>query len=87
MKKLQMLFLPIVFMIVFPIAFAEDDEEDRMGFGIMEREREHQDDEEFAIGSSIGNMILYGTIIAIIASVAYTGFKLYRVKKSKISKI
>lgn len=90
MKKLLLLPLLIVFMFTIPIAFAEedDDDEDRIGFGIMEqeREREHQDDEELAIGSDTGNMILYVTIAAIVASVGYTGFKLYRTKKSTISK-
>jgi len=84
----------ILLIVSMPIAIAdedeyEDDDEDRMGFGIMEREREreHQDDAELAIGSDIGNMILYGTIAAIIASVVYTGFKLYQAKKPKVSKI
>ena len=93
MKKL----IPLLALLIIsiPLAIADEDEyedeyedeEDRMGFGIMEREREreHQDDEEIAIGSDTGNMILYGTIAAIIASVAYTGFKLYKAK-STISK-
>lgn len=92
MKKLLFLML-ILLVISVPIAIADEDEyedekEDRMGFGIMEREREreHQDDAELAIGSDTGNMILYGTIAAIVASVGYTGFKLYRTKKSQISK-
>lgn len=92
MKKL--LFPMLILLIVsMPVAIADEDEyeddDDRMGFGIMEREREreHQDDAELAIGSDTGNMILYGTIAAIIASVGYTGFKLYQTKKPKVSKI
>jgi hypothetical protein len=88
MKKLMIPIL-ILLMVSIPVAIAEEDEDDdeeRKGFGIMEREREHQDDEELAIGSDTGNMILYGTIAAIIVSVGYTGFKLYRTKKSKVSK-
>ena len=96
--KMKKLLIPILALLVItvPIAVADEDEyedeereEDRMGFGFMEREREreHQDDnEEIAIGSNIGNMILYGTIAAIIASVGYTGFKIYRAKRPAVSK-
>jgi len=93
--KMKKLTIPILALLVItvPIAIADEDEyedrkDDRMGFGLMEREREreHQDDQEIAIGSDIGNMILYGTIAAIVASVGYTGFKIYRAKRSAFSK-
>lgn len=86
MKKLVIPIL-ILLMVSIPVAIAGDDEdeEERIGFGIMEREREHQDDEELAISSDTGNMILYSTIAAIVASVGYTGFKIYRTK-SKVPK-
>ena len=94
---MRKLLIPILALLVItvPIAVADEDEykdddeeKDRIGFGLMEREREreHQDDEEIAIGSDIGNMILYGTIAAIIASVGYTGFKIYRAKRPAVSK-
>ena len=94
MKKLMMIPLLAILVITVPIAIADEDEyedaedDDRMGFGLMEqeREREHQDDQEIAIGSDIGNMILYGTIAAIVASVGYTGFKIYRAKRPAFSK-
>ncbi|KAF6245209.1 hypothetical protein [Nitrosopumilus sp. b2] len=88
-KEIILLSFFVLLAITIHTAIAsEDDEyekEDRFGFGIMEREREHQDDEELAIGSDAGNIILYVTIGAIIASVGYTGFKLYKAK-STISK-
>ena len=92
--KMKKLLIPILALLVItvPIAVADEDEyeeeEDRTGFGLMEREREreHQDDEEIAIGSDVGNMILYGTIGAIVASVGYTGFKIYRAKRPAVSK-
>ena len=79
--------------ITIPIAIAdedefEDDDDDREGHGIMEREREreHQDD-ELDIGSGMGDVILYVTIAAIAASVAYTGFKILKTKKPLRSKV
>ena len=92
MKKLMIPVL-VILVITVPIAIAdeneyEDKEDDQMGFGLMEREREreHQDDQEIAIGSDIGNIILYGTIAAIVASVSYTGFKIYKAKRCAFSK-
>ena len=50
----------------------------------QDREREH-DDAERALGRGIPDAILYGTIAIIVASVAYTGFKIYKAKRPKIS--
>ena len=94
MKKLLFSLLALLIISV-PVAVADEDddeyedEEDRMGFGIMEREREreHQDDEDLAIGSSAGNMILYLTIAAIVVSIGYTAFKIFRTKKRAVSKV
>ena len=48
----------------------------------MKREREHQD-EGIPLGTEMGNVILYGTIAAIVTSVAYTAFKISSKKKAK----
>ena len=85
-----LLVFSIVTLLVFsvPVAFADEDEYDddeREGFRIInqEREREHQDDDddELQIGSGVGDMILYATIGAIVASIGYTGFKILKSKK------
>ena len=84
-----------------PAVFADDDEwddddddereYDQRGSGEMqreqEREREHNDDDdaELALRGAILDAILYGTIAIIVASVAYTGFKIYNAKRPKIS--
>ena len=98
-KMNKMLIIPILafLVITMPIAFADEDEDEYEeeedyieGFGVMEREREreHQDDDEdgLAIGSGAGNMILYFTIGAIVASVAYTGFKIFKSKRQVIAR-
>lgn len=62
-------------------AYAEDeDSEDRLGFGVQEREREqeHRDDES----SPFSGTILYVTIGAIAAAIAYTAFKIARPRKT-----
>ena len=51
----------------------------------MKREREHQD-EGIPIGTDIGNVILYGTIAAIGASIAYTAFKITSSKRKSSPK-
>ena len=86
MKLISIVFLLLIVVsgiFVIPIIHAEDDE-DRIGFGEMkrEREREHQD-EGIPLGTEMGNIILYGTIAAIVASVAYTAFKISSKRKSK----
>ena len=93
LKKLNKIFVLIfAFMaITIPFSYAEVDEfeeDDKGGFGIMEREREgeHDDDEGSSIGSSTGNLILLVTIGAIVASVGYTGYKILRTKRPTISK-
>jgi len=52
-----------------------------------EREREHEDDDDegLALGGGTPDAILYGTIAVIIGSVAYTGFKIYKTKRPKVS--
>lgn len=88
-KMLIPLFALLV--ISIPITYADEDEfedDDNVGFGIMEQEREreldHEDDDGLAIGSGTGDLILYVTIAAIIASVGYTGFKIFNARKPKI---
>jgi len=90
MKSISIVFVLLVMISVvyiIPVAYAEkdDDEEDREGFGEMKREREHQD-EGIPIGTDVGNVILYGTIVAIGASVAYTAFKITSSKRKSNSK-
>jgi len=54
----------------------------------QEREREHEDDDDdegLALGGGIPDAILYGTIVVIVASVAYTGFKIYKTKRPKLT--
>ena len=72
----------------------DDDEREyeQKGSGNMEREqereREHEDDDDdegLALGGGIADAILYGTIAVIVGSVAYTGFKIYKTKKSKLT--
>ena len=70
----------------------DDDEQEyeQRGSGEMqreqEREREHDDDDEgLTLGGGIPDAILYGTIGIIVASVAYTGFKIYKTKRPKLT--
>jgi len=87
--------MPIVFLLLVvvsgtlavPITYAEedDDDEDREGYGEMKRERENQD-EGIPLGTDMGNVILYGTIAAIGASVSYTAFKITSSKKKSSPK-
>ena len=82
------LFVMLSMVNIIPAVYAEeDDDDDREGFGEMkrEREREHQD-EGIPIGTDIGNVILYGTIAAIIASIVYTAFKITSSKRKSSSK-
>jgi hypothetical protein len=55
----------------------------------QEREREHgeddDDDEGLALGGGIPDAFLYGTIAVIVGSVAYTGYKIYKTKRTKIT--
>ena len=90
MKLTPIVFLLLVVVsgtLVVPITYAEedDDDEDREGFGEMKREREHQD-EGIPIGTDMGNVILYGTIAAIGASIAYTAFKIKSSKRKSSPK-
>jgi hypothetical protein len=90
MKLISIVFVLLVMVstvYIIPAAYAEedDDEDDREGFGEMKREREHQD-EGIPIGTDVGNVILYGTIAAIGASVAYTAFKITSSKRKSSPK-
>ena len=89
MIKLNQLYIFLVsfLAITIPTSYSLEDleDEDREGFGLMEREREH-DDEGLSIGSDAGNLILLVTIGAIIASVGFTGFKILRTKRPAVSK-
>ena len=95
MKALTLgLFLLLTLSVVttVPAVLADDDNDDReyeqRGYGEMarEQEREHDDgDEGRALGGGISDVIIYGTIGIIVASVAYTGFKIYKDKIPKLS--
>lgn len=90
MKLISIVFVMLVMVstvYIIPAAYAEedDDEDDREGFGEMKREREHQD-EGIPIRTDVGNVILYGTIAAIGASVAYTAFKITSSKRKSSPK-
>ncbi|MDH3656779.1 MAG: hypothetical protein OEM77_01385 [Nitrosopumilus sp.] len=89
MKSISIVFVLFVMLSMvyaIPAVYAEDDdEEDREGFGEMKREREHQD-EGIPLGTDIGNVILYGTIAAIGASIAYTAFKITSSKRKSSPK-
>ena len=65
---------------IIPTAYAEEEDDDREGYGEMKRDREHQDG-GIPLGTDMGNIILYGTIAAIGASVAYTAFKITSSKR------
>ena len=84
MKSISILFVLFVVLsavYLIPTVYAEDeDDDDREGYGEMKREREHQD-EGIPLGTDMGNVILYGTIAAIGASVAYTAFKITSSKR------
>lgn len=79
------LFVMLSVVYIIPDLYAEDDDDDREGFGEMKREREHQD-EGIPLGTDIGNVILYGTIAAIGASIAYTAFKITSSKRKSRQK-
>ncbi|MCH9658467.1 hypothetical protein K0U27_07205 [archaeon] len=91
MKPISIVFVLLVTLstiYVIPTAYAEeedDDDDDQEGFGEMKREREHQD-EGIPIGTDLGNVILYGTIAAIGASIAYTAFKIKSSKRKSSQK-
>lgn len=91
MIKLNQLYILLVsfLAITIPASYSVEDleDDDREGFGVMEREREREhDDEGLSIGSDAGNLILLVTIGAIIASVGFTGFKILRTKRPAVSK-
>ena len=97
MKALTLgLFLLLAFSVAtsVPAIFADDDDEreyEQRGSGEMQREQEREqahdddDDAELALGGEIQDVVLYGTIAIIVTSVAYTGFKIYKAKRPKIS--
>ena len=87
-KNLLVFFLVALLAISIPVVYADEDEYDDEweGNGIMNQEREHQDDDELQIGSGTGDMILYVTIGAIAASIGYTGFKIFKTKRPMTQK-
>lgn len=83
MKPVLFVFLLFVMLsttYIIPTTYAEEEDDDREGYGEMKREREHQD-EGIPLGTDMGNIILYGTIAAIGVSVAYTAFKIISSKR------
>lgn len=66
--------------------------EERKGFGVQERDREHQmdrkqdrehndeDDDSFNI-NNISSLVLIGTALTIVGVSIYAGYKLYSIKK------
>lgn len=91
MKKGKLLIFPLLLMLIIttPVVFADEDEfedDDIDGFGMMEREREREhQDEGIPIDTGVGSVILYGTILAIVASVAYTAYKMTSSKRKSTS--
>lgn len=92
MTKTKLLIFPmlVMLMITLPTSFAEEDEfedDERQGFGIMEREREREhQDEGIPIDTGMGSIILYGTLVAIGVSVAYTAYKMMSSKRKSTQK-
>lgn len=90
MKKLiGFMFLLFVLTVNVIPSFADDDErEDSFEFGKNEREDEDEseddDDDRTRLGTGFSDMVLYGTIAAIVGSVGYTGFRIMRMKRPKI---
>ena len=69
---------------MIPGIYAEDDDNESEDNGLMQREQEREQDEDennIPLGSSTGNLILYGTIAAIVASIGYTAFKIMASKR------
>lgn len=63
-------------------AFAQEDDDEREGFGLTEREREREDDDDRSIlGSGVTDLILAGTVAAIVGVAGYAGYKVYQIKK------
>jgi len=100
MKALTLgLFLLLVFSVAtIPTVFADEDEWDddegeyEREAGEMareqEREREHDDDDDeegLAIEGGVSDAILYGTIAVIASSVGYTGYKIFKAKRPKLT--
>jgi hypothetical protein len=66
---------------VMPAVYAGEDEEED------EDENEEENEEGgIALGSGTGNIILYGTIAAIIAAIGYSGFKIVSSRKKASTK-
>ena len=73
---------------MIPGIYAEDDDNESEDNGLMQREQEREqereqdeDENNIPLGSSTGNLILYGTIAAIVASIGYTAFKIMASKR------
>lgn len=65
--------------------FAEDDDDERIGFEERE-DNEHEDDERIGLGNGMSDMVLYVTIAAIVGTIGYTGFKIISTKRPKVVK-
>lgn len=80
---------------IIPSIHADEDEdkekEDETGIGETEPEMESEGSEDdevsgIPLGSGTGNIILYGTIAAIIAAIGYSGFKIIASRKKSSPK-
>ena len=80
-----MLFVMVSIVDMGSAVYGENEDDDRIGFGEMEREREHQD-EGIPLNTDVGNIILYGTITAIGVSIFYTAFKIMASKRKSSPK-
>lgn len=89
-----MISIPFVFLFlilftsitIVPTTFAdEDDDEDEKRLESQEQEEEEREENEdeggIPLGTDMGNIILYGTIAAIVASIGYTAFKIISSKR------
>jgi hypothetical protein len=78
-------------MTIVPTIFAgedDDEEEERLESQVREEEQREEEEEEenedeggIPLGTDTGNIILYGTIAAIVASIGYTAFKIISSKR------
>ena len=80
--------LVISTVIMMPSIYAEEEDEEIEDNGLMQREQEEENEDEegsIPLGSGTGNIILYGTIAAIVTSIGYVIFKIVSSKRKSTS--
>lgn len=68
---LGLFFILTLSVVTVPTVFADEDEDD--------------DDDEIVLGGGIPDAILYGTIAVIAGSVIYTGYRIFKTKRPKLT--